>query len=95
MKLGIQQLLLLVLTVKAQVTVTVKLCTDRDRTPKIVNQAWAPSGGLEMRIGQNRPFRLLMPYNTKREHDMTERYEGEIDGASTVSSDCSSYFNSL
>ena len=84
MKLGIQ-LFLLVATVKSQFTVTMRLCSDRDRTPKIVNQAWGKYMGLEMRIDDNPPFALTHPVNMKNAGDMTARFNGDIDAASTVS----------
>lgn len=84
MKLGIQ-LFLLVATVKSQFTVTMRLCTDRDRSPKIVNQAWGRVNSLEMRIDDNAPFVLTHPVNLKIEDDMTATFDGDIDSASTVS----------
>ena len=84
MKLGIQ-LFLLVATVKSQFTVTMRLCTDRDRSPKVVNQAQGLANSLEMRIDDNAPFVLTHPVNLKIEDDMTARFDGDIDSASTVS----------
>ena len=84
MKLGIQ-LFMLVATVKSQFTVTMRLCTDRDRTPKVVNQAWGKYKGLQMQIDDNAAFELTQPINMKNEDDMTARFNGDIDAASTVS----------
>jgi hypothetical protein len=84
MKLGIQ-LFLLVATVKSQFTVTMRLCTARDSTPKIVNQAWGKYRGLQMQIDDNEAFELTQPINMKNEDDMTARFNGDIDAASTVS----------
>ena len=83
MKLA-QPLLLLSAAVKSQFTVTIKLCTDRDRTPKVVYAATGTAQSLQMQIWSDPFFSLDLPYNVDAFPDMTKQYSKDIDSAPTV-----------